>query len=112
MTFFLRGWEERTPSVSDKEPSTKWTRGTLSLGQSAVRILRTVPERHAEPRLDNLNSTELPSFVALPGAKVRFPARLVCQGRALRSRERKQKAHRLGSLEDYPSEYQIKPLLA
>jgi hypothetical protein len=52
-------------------------------------MLPTVLKRDAEPRLDSLDSTKTPSFLALPGARVRLFARLICQGRALRSRERK-----------------------
>jgi len=37
----------------------------------------------------NYVQSSLTSVVALPDARVRFAARLVCQGRALRSRERK-----------------------
>ena len=39
------------------------------------RILPTVPKGDAESHLDNLNSTQMPSFLALPDARVRFPAR-------------------------------------
>src|SRR5215469_13958470 len=57
---------------------------------SADRKLPTTRQQGRNHSLQSLHPSTKPSyFLALPAARVRFPARFCCQGRTLRSRERK-----------------------